>query len=326
MADVRQSAFALLGDLAKSCAEHLRPVLLQFAGLAAAQLEAAMITPRTMPACNNACWSLGGRTALPGPPLRSACAAAPPRAHPAAGQAGRPGACAVHGVRRARSATACRGPRPAAACPGSLSGRAVRGQSGARACAGELAIKAQPDELAAVAMPVLERLVPILSSPLGHMPRSILENSAITLGRCAHAALRCTQLPPRTAARATALAAGAACGQQGQAHCSRRQACTVSLSSLTLSLCYHAARPPSCSSCTRAAPLASTPVLSWAGQPGPPCRVAWICPEPVAPHLEHFIAPWCAALRSVRDDVEKEHAFLGLAALLRINPLVNPET
>ena len=51
------------------------------------------------------------------------------------------------------------------------------------ACAGELAIKAQPEELAAVAMPVLERLVPILSAPLGHMPRSILENSAITLGR-----------------------------------------------------------------------------------------------------------------------------------------------
>ena len=36
-----------------------------------------------------------------------------------------------------------------------------------------------------MAMPVLERVVPILSAPLGHMPRSILENSAITLGRCA---------------------------------------------------------------------------------------------------------------------------------------------
>ena len=43
----------------------------------------------------------------------------------------------------------------------------------------------------------------------------------------------------------------------------------------------------------------------------------------MAPHLEHYIGPWCAALRSVRDDVEKEHAFLGLAALLRINPLVS---
>ena len=44
----------------------------------------------------------------------------------------------------------------------------------------------------------------------------------------------------------------------------------------------------------------------------------------MAPHLEHYMGPWCMALRSVRDDVEKEHAFLGLAALLRINPLVRP--
>lgn len=47
-----------------------------------------------------------------------------------------------------------------------------------------------------------------------------------------------------------------------------------------------------------------------------------MCPEPIAPHLEHFITPWCTALRTVRDDVEKEHAFLGLAALLRMNALV----
>ena len=51
-------------------------------------------------------------------------------------------------------------------------------------------------------------------------------------------------------------------------------------------------------------------------------RIAWMCPEPLAPHLEHFTGPWCTALRTVRDDVEKEHAFLGLTALLRINPLV----
>ena len=30
----------------------------------------------------------------------------------------------------------------------------------------------------------------------------------------------------------------------------------------------------------------------------------------------------CAALRSIKDDVEKEHAFLGLCAVLRINPQV----
>ena len=52
-------------------------------------------------------------------------------------------------------------------------------------------------------------------------------------------------------------------------------------------------------------------------------RIAWMCPEPIAPHLEHFTAPWCNALRTVRDDVEKEHAFLGLAALLRLNAAVS---
>ncbi len=51
-------------------------------------------------------------------------------------------------------------------------------------------------------------------------------------------------------------------------------------------------------------------------------RVAWVCPGQLAPHLGHFMGPWCSALRSIRDDVEKEHAFLGLCALLRINPEV----
>ena len=59
-------------------------------------------------------------------------------------------------------------------------------------CAGELAIKAQPEELAGLAMPVLERLVPILSAPMGAMPRSILENSAITLGRWAFCSWMCS--------------------------------------------------------------------------------------------------------------------------------------
>lgn len=31
----------------------------------------------------------------------------------------------------------------------------------------------------------------------------------------------------------------------------------------------------------------------------------------------------CAALRGIRDDIEKEHAFLGLCALLRLNPQVS---
>ncbi len=55
-------------------------------------------------------------------------------------------------------------------------------------------------------------------------------------------------------------------------------------------------------------------------------RVAWICPEGIAPHLGHFVGPWCAALRHIRDDVEKGHAFLGLCRLLRLNPQVSHTT
>ena len=51
-------------------------------------------------------------------------------------------------------------------------------------------------------------------------------------------------------------------------------------------------------------------------------RVAWVCPGQLAPHLGHFAAAWCNALRSIRDDVEKEHAFLGLCALLRAKRLI----
>jgi hypothetical protein len=42
----------------------------------------------------------------------------------------------------------------------------------------------------------------------------------------------------------------------------------------------------------------------------------------VAPHLEHFLAPWCAALRLLNDGVEKEHAFQGLCSTVRHNPQV----
>ncbi|KAH7437693.1 hypothetical protein KP509_05G084400 [Ceratopteris richardii] len=43
-------------------------------------------------------------------------------------------------------------------------------------------------------------------------------------------------------------------------------------------------------------------------------RLAWVSPEQVAPHLEHFMQPWCRALRQIRDDIEKEDAFQGLCA------------
>ncbi|KAL0677161.1 hypothetical protein Bca4012_005142 [Brassica carinata] len=47
-------------------------------------------------------------------------------------------------------------------------------------------------------------------------------------------------------------------------------------------------------------------------------RLAWIRPDLVAPHMEHFMKPWCLAL--VRDDNEKEEAFRGLCAVVKVNP------
>lgn len=152
--DVRQSAFALVGDLSRWCAPHLQPVAKQLLALAIQNMESHCINLQNMSACNNACWSLG-----------------------------------------------------------------------------ELAIQCSPEQLQPFAAPIVERLVPILAAPMAQMPRSIVENSAITLG-----------------------------------------------------------------------------------------RVAWICPDGIAPHLGHFVGPWCAALRHIRDDVEKGHAFLGLCRLLRLNP------
>ena len=49
-------------------------------------------------------------------------------------------------------------------------------------------------------------------------------------------------------------------------------------------------------------------------------RLAWAAPDALAPAAPALLPAWCAALRGVRDDVEKEHAFLGLAALLRRCP------
>jgi hypothetical protein len=49
-------------------------------------------------------------------------------------------------------------------------------RTGALPRAGEIAVKSQPEELAPYALAVVERLVPVLSAPLGSMPRSIIEN------------------------------------------------------------------------------------------------------------------------------------------------------
>jgi transportin-1 len=49
-------------------------------------------------------------------------------------------------------------------------------------------------------------------------------------------------------------------------------------------------------------------------------RLAWVCPDLVSPHMEHFMQPWCTALSMIRDDVEKEDAFRGLCAMVKANP------
>lgn len=153
-AEMRQSGFALVGDLAKACAPHIKPALADLFHSALYNLEPNMINQRTLSACNNAAW-----------------------------------------------------------------------------CMGELAIKCSGEEVKPFALPALERLATLLQMPKGALPRSLVENAAITLG-----------------------------------------------------------------------------------------RIAWVCPEPLAPHAAAFLGPWCAALRGIRDDIEKEHAFLGLCAVLQLNP------
>ncbi|KAG9147492.1 hypothetical protein Leryth_007294 [Lithospermum erythrorhizon] len=49
-------------------------------------------------------------------------------------------------------------------------------------------------------------------------------------------------------------------------------------------------------------------------------RLAWVCPELVSPHMEHFMQAWCLALTMIRDDTEKEEAFRGLCAMVKTNP------
>ncbi|KAF4382452.1 hypothetical protein G4B88_011404 [Cannabis sativa] len=49
-------------------------------------------------------------------------------------------------------------------------------------------------------------------------------------------------------------------------------------------------------------------------------RLAWVCPDIVSPHIEHFMQSWCIALSVIRDDIEKEDAFRGLCAVVKANP------
>ncbi|KAJ3300523.1 hypothetical protein HDU76_006067 [Blyttiomyces sp. JEL0837] len=49
-------------------------------------------------------------------------------------------------------------------------------------------------------------------------------------------------------------------------------------------------------------------------------RLGGVCPNVVAPHLESFILNWCQALRDIRDNMEKESAFLGMCKMVSANP------
>jgi transportin-1 len=60
--DVRQSAFALLGDLVKACHLHLVPVLPTYLPVLVNNLD-----PRAVSVCNNASWALGELTVRVGP-------------------------------------------------------------------------------------------------------------------------------------------------------------------------------------------------------------------------------------------------------------------
>ena len=49
--------------------------------------------------------------------------------------------------------------------------------------AGEIALQQSGEVMAPYATPILEHLVPVLQSPRGAVPSSLVDNSAITLGR-----------------------------------------------------------------------------------------------------------------------------------------------
>ncbi|KAK4746628.1 hypothetical protein SAY87_025665 [Trapa incisa] len=56
--DVRQSSFALVGDLARACPAHLHPRVAEYLNIAAKQLESPKLKESVLVA-NNACWAIG---------------------------------------------------------------------------------------------------------------------------------------------------------------------------------------------------------------------------------------------------------------------------
>ncbi|GFY75588.1 transportin-1 [Trichonephila inaurata madagascariensis] len=49
-------------------------------------------------------------------------------------------------------------------------------------------------------------------------------------------------------------------------------------------------------------------------------RLGYVCPADVAPMLQQFIRPWCTSLRNIRDNEEKDSAFRGICSMISANP------
>ncbi|KAM0748729.1 Transportin-PC [Meredithblackwellia eburnea MCA 4105] len=49
-------------------------------------------------------------------------------------------------------------------------------------------------------------------------------------------------------------------------------------------------------------------------------RLAIVCPQLVAPHLQIFVSAWCSALTDIKDNEEKDSAFRGICAAIQLNP------
>ncbi|XP_015791866.1 transportin-1 [Tetranychus urticae] len=64
--DVRQSSFALLGDLTKACFQHVKPLTPQFLPILAQNLK-----PEFISVCNNAAWAIGEMAVKMGPEMKS---------------------------------------------------------------------------------------------------------------------------------------------------------------------------------------------------------------------------------------------------------------
>lgn len=49
-------------------------------------------------------------------------------------------------------------------------------------------------------------------------------------------------------------------------------------------------------------------------------RLAIVCPQLVAPHLQVFVGDWCHALADIKDNEEKDSAFRGICSAIQVNP------